>query len=133
MFTTLISVAGTLLGTLLGAGLGYLLSLRQSERHFRRIVLRDIAFEYRCLANSRQTGGVQGLIRAGIHQCQNDREYMYVVDLIDDLSPVLKLGDNWRPRNGKYVEFFARLKTQGRDPTSTPEMLALKKEVEALS
>lgn len=132
MSATLISVVGTLLGTLLGTWLGYLLSMRQNQTHFRRTVLRDIAFEYRRLASLRQTGGIQGLIRAGIYQCENDREYTYVLNLVDDLRPVFELGENWRPKNGKYVEFFARLKTQGKDPTSTPEMLGLKNEIEAL-
>jgi len=106
--------------------------MRQNQTHFRRTVLRDIAFEYRRLASLRQTGGIQGLIRAGIYQCENDREYTYVLNLVDDLRPVFELGENWRPKNGKYVEFFARLKTQGKDPTSTPEMLGLKNEIEAL-
>jgi hypothetical protein len=128
MFTTLISVVGTLLGT----WLGYFLSLRQSQMYFRRTVLRDIAFEYRRLASLRETSGISGLIRAGIYQCQNDREYAYVLRLVDDLRPVFDLREDWRPKNGKYAEFFARLKTQGKEPTSTPQMLDLKNEVEAL-
>lgn len=65
----IISVIGTLVGTVLGAFLGYYLSALASEKYFRRTVLREIAFEYRRLANHRDSGGVQGLIRAGICQC----------------------------------------------------------------
>ena len=128
----LIPVIGTLAGALLGTWLGYFLSTRQDERNFRRIVLRDIAFEYRRLANSGESGGVQGLIRAGIYQCETDRDYDRVLSLVDDLKPKIEPGDDWRPGNGKYVEFFARLRNQGKDPTSAQQLLDLKKEVEGI-
>ncbi len=130
MFAALISVFGTLIGTLLGTWLGYFLSTRQNEKHFRQIVLRDIAFEYRRLAGLGESGGIQGLIRAGIYQCENDHEYAYVLDLVDDLKPKMELGEQWRPKNGKYVEFFAILKTQRKSPTNMPQMLELKNLVE---
>lgn len=126
MSETLISVFGTLIGTLLGTVLGYFLSIRQSEKNFRRIVLRDIAFEYRRLANQRETGGIHGLIRAGICQCNNDHEYAYVLSLVDDLQPKIETKEYWRPKNGKYAEFFSLLKTQGKDPLNEQEMLELK-------
>lgn len=121
-----------LIGALLGAWLGYFLSTRQNEKHFRRTVLRDIAFEYRNLANSRVTGGIHGLIRAGICQCANNCEYSYVLNLVDDLQPKIDTGDEWRPENGKYVKFFSLIKTQGKDPLNTQEMLELKNIVEKL-
>ena len=97
--------------------------MRQNDRQFRRTVLRDIAFEYRRLASLRESGGIQGLIRAGIYQCENDREYACVLNLVDDLKPEIELGENWRPKSGKHVEFFTRLKSEGKAPTSTPQML----------
>jgi hypothetical protein len=130
MYDTVISVIGTLVGTLLGVFLGYFLSTRESEKHFRRTVLHEIAVEYRRLANRRQTGGIQGLIRAGICQCKNNKEYAYVIDLVDDLKPEIEIGDNWRPNNGKYVAFFTRLRTEGMDPRSGQQMVDLKNRVD---
>ena len=80
--TQLITLGVSSAATLLGVWLGYYLAVRQAENQFRRTVLRDIAFEYRRLASSSESGVVQGLIRAGICQCQKDREYSYVVNLI---------------------------------------------------
>jgi len=132
MCATLISVLGTLSGALLGTWLGYFLSTRQNDTQFRRTVLRDIAFEYRRLASLRESGGIQGLVRAGIYQCENDREYAYVLNLVDDLKPEIELGEKWRPKSGKYVEFFRRVKSEGKDPRSTEQMVDLKKAVDAL-
>jgi hypothetical protein len=92
MCETLITGALALIGTLLGTWLGYFLSTRQYEKNFRRTVLRDIAFEYRRLAETRESGGIHGLIKAGICQCKNNHEYAHVLQLIDDLQPKIAVG-----------------------------------------
>ncbi len=130
MCNTLISVVGTLAGTLLGTWLGYVLSIRSSERNFRRMVLRDITFEYRRLAHSRESGGIQGLIKAGICQCENNKEYAYALNLVDDLKREIESGVDWRPANGDYVKFFTRLRREGMDPRNGHQMRDLKAQVE---
>ena len=130
MQSNFIPICGTLLGTLLGTWLGYRLSFAQTERTFRRTVLRDIAFEYRKLADLGTAGGVQGLIRAGILQCKSDREFSQVLELVDDLSPAFPLGEDWRPVNKRYREFFRRLEAEGINPTNGNQLRTLKKEIE---
>ncbi len=128
MTTALLSILGVLLGT----WSGYRLSLAHSERLFRRTVLRDIAFEYRRLSDSRESGHVQGLIRSGICQCQNNQEYEDALNLVDDLCPDIPAGKDWRPTSGNFVEFFAQLKDQGIDPTNSEQMQKLKKGIDSL-
>lgn len=123
----------TLAGTLLGTWFGYHLSSRQSEKLFRRTVLRDIAFEYRRLADTRTSGHIHGLIQAGICQCESNKEYAYVLDLADDLQPKIDAGKDWRPKNGNYVEFFARLKRERMDPINVQQVAKLKNQVEILN
>ncbi len=109
MYETLVAGVLAIMGTLLGTWFGYFLSTRQSEKNFRRTVLRDIAFEYRRLAETRESGHIHGLIKAGICQCENNNEYVHVLKLMDDLQPKIPVGHEWRPLNGNYVEFFMRL------------------------
>ena len=125
------SAVAAILGTLLGTWLGYRLSLAQSERNFRRTVLREIAFEYRKLANSRTSGHIQGLIQAGILQCNSDDEFLQVLDLADNLSPAISPGKDWRPLNGRLTEFFTRLVEENKDPTNCEQMNVLRQEVDA--
>ncbi len=75
---------------------------------------------------------MQGLIRSGICQCQDNKEYEDVLTLIDDLCPVIPAGKDWRPTSGNFVEFFTQLKDQGIDPTNFEQMQKLKKNVESL-
>jgi hypothetical protein len=130
MNQTLISNIVAVIGVLLGTSLGYFLSVRANENNFRRTVLREIAFEYRRLANSRIAGHVQGLIQAGILQCESNKEFAFVLSLVDDLNPQIEIGDQWRPKNGNYLEFFALLKRERIDSTSRQQLVELKNRVE---
>lgn len=114
METALISILGTLLGTVLG----YRLHAAFQEKLTRRLILREIAFEYRRLANSRESGGLNGLIRAGILQCSTEREAREVLSLVDDLAPALKVGTAWRPKNGHILRFLRTLREKNIDPTN---------------
>jgi len=125
------SAVAAIIGTLLGTWLGYRLSLAQSERNFRRTVLRSIAFEYRQLANSGTAGDIQGLILAGILQCNSDDEFRQVLDLAENLSPTIPPGKSWRPLNGRFTEFFTRLVSENKDPANSTQMKVLKQEVDA--
>jgi len=127
----MVSAIAAIIGTLLGTLLGYRLSLAQSERNFRRTVLREIAFEYRQLADSRTAGHIQGLIRAGILQCNSDDEFRQVLDLAENLRPTIPPGKDWRPLNGRFTEFFTRLVAENKDPIDIEQMKALRKEVDA--
>lgn len=127
---TLISVIGTHGGTLAGTALGYYLPTYENEKNFRRTVLRDIAFEYRAIGRTGGSADVDGLLRAGICQCQTDEEYVYVIELIGDLYPEFNLHTFWRPNNGRYLEFFALLRKNGVDPLNRQALEALRREVE---
>jgi hypothetical protein len=128
LVAALVGIIGTVAGTLLG----YFLTARQNSQYFRRTVLRDIAFEYRRLAELRAAGDVQGLIIAGIGQCKSDDEYLEVLSLVDDLQPKIGTGNDWRPKNGRYRKFFDLLRQRQYDPTNSDQMRQLKREVESL-
>ena len=124
------TILGTLLATLVGVWPGYRLSKSQSERHYRRTIIRAIALEYRQLARERTCAGISGLLRAGVQQCQDNKEYRQVLDLIDDLDPKIPTGTDWRPSNGDYHAFFSEMRSKNMDPTNSVQMLELKKEIE---
>lgn len=126
-----ISVIGTLLGTLVGSLVTHWFANAQSKQYFRRVVLRDIALEYRRLAETGADGDLSGLIRAGIRQCKNNKEYLQVLNLTDDLQPKIETGTKWRPNNGKYVTFFKLLRERKINPTEGEQVQSMKQDVES--
>ena len=94
-------------------------------------MLGDIAREYRRLSNTRESSRVQGLVRAGICQCNSDREFEYVLNLIDDLGTSLETGVDWRPSNGKFLEYFSRIRSEKVKCTDVKALHELKARVES--
>ena len=126
METALISILATLLGTVLG----YWLHSAFEEKLTRRLILREIAFEYRRLANSRESGGVDGLIRAGILQCSTERETREVLSLVDDLAPAFKVGTAWRPKKAHILRLLRTLREKGIDPTNVQAVEEVRMEID---
>ncbi|WP_052881336.1 hypothetical protein [Kiritimatiella glycovorans] len=126
METALLSILATLLGVLLG----YRLHSAFQEKLTRRLILREIAFEYRRLASTRESGGVSGLIRAGILQCVTERETRQVLSLVDDLAPVIEAGSEWRPKSGRILEFLRTLRKEGIDPTDIQAVNEIRRRID---
>lgn len=128
METTLIPIFATIFGTVLG----YWLHSTFQEEVTRRLILREIAFEYRRLANSRETGGVPGLIRAGILQCSTERETREVLSLIEDLAPELEVGTEWQPKKeGRILKLLRTLRERdGIDARNSEDVAKVRMEID---
>lgn len=122
----MMSFLNNILAVLVGVWAGFRLSQSQISLDAKNNLIRSIALEYKRLHDKRDSMGIAGLIRSGIHQLKGNKDVLNLIELIENFGLSNPIPNTLNLAKNKYFEFFQIVKLRkldGLNPLSLVEIV----------